>query len=193
MCCTRVAENTERKNYAKNRHLLTITQLCRAVSSQLRHISTIRKTSLNGNISSICLHNMVNFGPVTAEIRWRVWGTSANFNGFRVLASLLQRRRSPEANQTLQNVLPSPGLVTLYILFQGLLPPDGIVPAAKFTLRPSLAFSYIRSVTAWHSSSGRQPNFAAWYKEWNYGTFAESATYIRLGGQHVGHRLTFSS
>jgi len=33
------------------------------------------------------------------------------------------------------------------------------------TLRPSLAFSYIGSVTARHSSSGRQPNFAAWYKE----------------------------
>jgi len=37
----------------------------------------------------------------------------------------------------------------------------------------------------------RQPNFAAWYKEWNYGTFAEGATYIRLDGHHVGHRPTF--
>jgi len=42
----------------------------------------------------------------------------------------------------------------------------------KLTLRPSLAFSYIGSVTARHSSSGRQPNFATWYKELNYGTFA---------------------
>jgi len=32
---------------------------------------------------------MVNFGPLTAEIRWRVWGTPANFNGFRMLAVLL--------------------------------------------------------------------------------------------------------
>ena len=32
---------------------------------------------------------------------------------------------------------------------------------------------------------------AAWYKEWNYGTFAEGATYIRLGGHHAGHRPTF--
>jgi len=31
----------------------------------------------------------------------------------------------------------------------------------KFILRPSLAFSYIGSVTARHSTSGRQPNFAA--------------------------------
>jgi len=33
------------------------------------------------------------------------------------------------------------------------LPPDGISPRAKFTLRPILAFSYIGSVTAQHSSS----------------------------------------
>jgi len=34
------------------------------------------------------------------------------------------------------------------------LAPDGISPRAKFTLRPSLAFSYIGSVTARHSCSG---------------------------------------
>jgi len=32
---------------------------------------------------------MVNFGVLTAEICWRVWGTPANFNGFRVLTALL--------------------------------------------------------------------------------------------------------
>jgi len=51
---------------------------------------------------------MVNFGPLAAEIVSLVWGTPANFNGFRVLASLLQRRRSTEANQTLHDVWPSP-------------------------------------------------------------------------------------
>jgi len=75
--------------------------------------------------------------------------------------------------------------------FWGALAPNGILPAAKFTLRPSLAFSYIGSVNARHSSSGRQPNFVVWYKEWNYGTFAEGATYIRLGGHHVGRSSTF--
>jgi len=80
---------------------------------------------------------------------------------------------------------------TLYIHFWGLLPPDRILPVAKFTLRPSLAFSYIGSVTARHFSSGRQPNFAAWYKEWNYQTFADGVTYIRQGGHHVEHWPTF--
>ena len=39
--------------------------------------------------SSTCPHNMVNFGPLAAEIDQVVWGTPANFNGFRVLAALL--------------------------------------------------------------------------------------------------------
>jgi len=47
---------------------------------------------------------------------------------------------------------------TIYIHFRGLFPRNGILPGAKFTLRPSLAFSYIGSVTTRHSSSGRQPN-----------------------------------
>jgi len=75
--------------------------------------------------------------------------------------------------------------------FWGLLRPDGISSGAKFTLRPSLAFSYTASITAWHCSSAREPNFAAWYTEWNYGTFADGTTYIQLGGHHVGHRPTF--
>jgi len=75
---------------------------------------------LNGNISSICLYNMVNFGRLTSEICWPVWGTPANFNGFHVLASLLHRRRSTEVNQTLHNVRPSPALVgILYMHFWG--------------------------------------------------------------------------
>jgi len=57
-----------------------------------------------------------------------------------------------------------------------------------------LAFSYIGSITARHSStsSGHQPNFVAWYKEWNYRTFAESATYIRLGGHHLNLNLNLN-
>jgi len=43
MICTWLAENTGRKNDAKNSHLGTIPQLCRAISSQLRHASTIGK------------------------------------------------------------------------------------------------------------------------------------------------------
>jgi len=87
-------------------------------------VSTIEKI-LNSNISSTCPHNMVNFDPLTAEIGCRVWGIPANFNGFRVLASLLHRHRSTEVNQTLHDVLLSPGLVYIiyrYIYFRGSCP-----------------------------------------------------------------------
>jgi len=107
---------------AKNRHLRTIAQLCRAISLQLRHISTIGKKLLNSNISLTCPHNMVNFGALTAEICSGVWGTPANFNGFRILALLLQRCCSLEANQTLHNVWPSPRLVHFVYIFGGSCP-----------------------------------------------------------------------
>jgi len=48
-----------------------------------------RKNLLSTNMSSTCPHNMVNFGPLTAEIGSTIWGTPANFNWFRFLAALL--------------------------------------------------------------------------------------------------------
>jgi len=89
MCCARLAGNAGPKKLPKIRHLGTIAQLCRAISSQLRHLSTTGKKLLNSNVSPTCPQNMVNFGPLAAEICWRVWGTPANFNGFRVLTALL--------------------------------------------------------------------------------------------------------
>jgi len=88
-CCSRLAANTGCKKVAKNRHLGTIAQLRRAISSQLRHVSTTGKNLLSSNTSSTCPYNMVNFGPLAAETISLVWGTPANFNGFRVLAALL--------------------------------------------------------------------------------------------------------
>jgi len=120
------------------------------------------KKLLNSNMSSTCPHNMLNVGPLMAEIGWWVLGTPENLNGFRVLAWLLHWRRATEVNQTLHDVWPYPALVH-YVYTLGAFTPNGILPGAKFTLRPSLELSYIGSVTARHSSSGRQPNFAAWY------------------------------
>jgi len=48
-----------------------------------------RKKLLSSNMSSTYPHNMANFGALAAEIDPVVWGTPANFNGFRVLAALL--------------------------------------------------------------------------------------------------------
>jgi len=74
---------------------------------------------LNNDISFTCPYNAVNFGPLTAEICWRVLETPVNFNQFLVLASLLHQRRSTEVNKTLQVVWPSPGLVQYIYIFGG--------------------------------------------------------------------------
>ena len=109
------------KKMPKIRHLSIIARLCRAISWQLKHIDSPKKL-LNSNISPTCPHNMVNFGPLEAEIGSVVWGTPANFNWFRILASLLQRHCSTEANQTLHDVWPSPVLVHYIYIFGGSCP-----------------------------------------------------------------------
>jgi len=101
MCGMQFAENT---GYTKSRHFGAIAQFCQAVSSQLRHVPCIDspKKILSADTSSTCPHNMVNFGLLTAEICWRVWGTPANFNAFRVLAVLLHGTLVVGVSQTLQ-------------------------------------------------------------------------------------------
>ena len=135
-----------------------------------------QKNLLNSNISSTSPHNMVNIGPLTAKICWRVWGTPANVNGFRVLASLLQRRHSTEVNQTLHDVC------TVYIHFRGLLPLTDF-----HLLQNSRCVQVLRS-----------PIFAALLHgalvvgvSQTLRRSAEGATHIRQDGHHVGHRPTF--
>jgi len=90
------------KKSPKSRHLRTIAQICRAVSSQPRHVSTTGKNSLSSNISVRRPHNMTNFGRLAAEIDPVVCGTPANFNGFRVLAALLHGSQVAGVSQTLR-------------------------------------------------------------------------------------------
>jgi len=112
MCCTRLAENTGCKNCAKKspsaHHRTTLSSYMFATKA---HINNRKKCLLNSNISSSCPHNMVNFGPLTADIDSGVWGTPANFNGFCVMALLLHPRRWREVNLTLRDVWPYVGLL----------------------------------------------------------------------------------
>jgi len=89
MCCTRLAENTERKNSPQKspsgHHRTTLSGYIVATKARIDN----RKNLLSSSMSSRCPHNTVNFGPLTAEIGSGAWGTPVNFNGFRVLAALL--------------------------------------------------------------------------------------------------------
>jgi len=66
-------------------------------------IDNRKKNLLDSNISPTRPHNIVNFGPLAAEIGSVVWGTQANFSGFRVLASLLHGIRAVDVSQTLRH------------------------------------------------------------------------------------------
>jgi len=96
----RLAKNTGRKNSPSAHHRTTLSGYIVASNACIDN----RKNLLNSNISSTSPHNIVNFGPLTTEIGWRVSGTRANFNEFCVFASFLHRRRSTEVNQTLHDV-----------------------------------------------------------------------------------------
>jgi len=112
MCCTWLAENAGHKKSPKIRHLHTIVQFCWTISPQLRHVSTIGK-------------------KLAAEIISLVWGTPANFNGFRVLAALLHGTLVVGISQTFWHTC------FFHRVWR------------------------LGSITARHSSSGRQSNFVA--------------------------------
>ena len=97
ICCTRLAEIHDAKK-SPSRHHRTI--LSGHVFATKACIDNRKKNMLNINISSMRPRNMVNFGPITAENRWRVWGTPATFNGFRVSAALLHGTPAVGVSQT---------------------------------------------------------------------------------------------
>jgi len=171
---------------AKNRHLDTIAQLCPAISSQLKHVSTIGNKLVK---QQYLLHVSPQYGELRPTSGWDLLASLGHPSKFQKGFASWDRYCSDVIHVGQPNFaqcLAVSWAGTLYIHFWGLLPPNRILPAAKFTLRPSLAFSYIGSVTAQHFSSGCQSNFVAWFKEWNCGTFTDGATYIWLGGHHVG-------
>jgi len=120
MCCMWLIENVGCKNspsvYKTSHNFIGL-----YLHNQDMHWQS-EKNLLNSDISSTCPHSMVNFGPLMVEIGWRVCGTPANFNRFRVFASLLHRRHSTEVSQTLHDVWPSPGLVHYIYIFGGSCP-----------------------------------------------------------------------
>jgi len=65
------------------------TTLSRYIFATKARIDNRKKPVKQQYLLYTCLHNVVNFGLLAAEIVSLVCGTPANFNGFRVLAALL--------------------------------------------------------------------------------------------------------
>jgi len=133
---------------------------------------------------------MVNFGPPTAEICWRVWGTPPNQRVSR-LGFVTAPTSLNGGQQNSAGCLAVSRAGTLYIHFWGLLSPNRILPGAIFTLRhKSCVLLYWQRYST--AIEQRPPaKLCGVVQEWNYGTVADGATYIRLGGHHVRHRPTF--
>jgi len=125
MCCTRLAENTGRKKSLFWHHRTTLSGCIFAAEAC---IDNRKKNLSNIDTSPTCPDNMVNFGLLTPEICWRVWGTPANFNGFHVLATLLHGTLVVSVSQLCgveQRASPIFGRVTITL---------GIGPHSSFIL-----------------------------------------------------------
>jgi len=72
MCCMRLAENTGRKKSPKICHLRTIAQLCRALSLQLRHVTTIGKKLIK---HQYLLHTSWQYGELWPISGWDRFGS----------------------------------------------------------------------------------------------------------------------
>ena len=86
MYCMRLSGNAACKKSPSGHHRTTLSDHIFATKAC---IDNRKKNLLSSNTSSTRPDNMVNFGPLTAEIDWRVWGTPSYVNGYRVLAVLL--------------------------------------------------------------------------------------------------------
>jgi len=86
MCCVRLAGNTGRKNDAKNRHLRTIAQLCRAsiklcgVEQRVPHVFGRAAITLGiGPHSSFFFFLLLSFSlPILSRPRLDVYHTSTH-------------------------------------------------------------------------------------------------------------------
>ena len=145
---------------------------------------------LNSSISSTYPQNVVNVGPLPAEIRSGDCDIPANFNGFRVLAALLHRLRSTAVNQTLSDVWPSPGIVHCIYKFWRRMLLTGFCQVQN-----SLCVQGLRSpilAVLLHGTRAVDVSQTLRRGTRNGTTkLSQSAPPIWQGGHHVGHRPTF--
>ena len=177
MCCTRLAENTGRKHDAKNAICAPwhkfVTKAC----------IDNRKMLLSINISSICLHNLVN----TAHQRLRAvreFGAPQQIStGF----ASCQRYCTDVAQRKSTKLCTMFGcLLRWYIIYTFL---GAITPLRNFA-RCKIHFASKSCVLPYLFAALLHGTRAVGVSQ-TLRRSAEGATYIRQGSHHVGHRPTF--
>jgi len=129
---------------------------------------------------------MANFGPLKAEIGSGVWGTPANFNGFRVLVSLLQRHRSTVTNQTLHDVWPSPGLVHYIYTFMSCCPVTEFCQVQNWRYVQVLCSPILTALLHGTPAAGVSQTLHGGTRNGITELSQRAPPYIRLGSHHVG-------
>jgi len=141
MCCMWLDENTGCKKSPKICHLHIIAHFCRAISSQLRHISTIGKKLVKQQYCIYLLHKSPQYGELRPTNGWDRFSSLGHPNKFQrvsrlafVTAATLLTRGQPNFARWL--AISWVGI--LYIHFRGLWPRRNFtkMTGAKFTLHP---------------------------------------------------------
>jgi len=136
-----------------------------------------RKKILNSNVFFTCFPTL---RPTSGWDRFVILGHPSKFQRVSHFGFVLQRRRWKEANQTLRDVWPSPGLVHYIYTF------GGSCPVTEFChVQHSLCVQVLRSLAALLHGT-LVVCVSQTLRRWT-----EGAIYIRQGGHHVGHWPTF--
>ena len=146
------------------RHLGIIVQLCPAISSQLRHVSTMGKKLVK---CQYLLHTSLQYRELRPTNVWDLFGApqqiSTGFASWLHYCIDIAQQRSPKLCTTFGHFLH------WYIIyaFLGALAPSLNFASRKiqFTSNSFVLLNWQRYCTA--LQHWRQPQFVAWYKEWN--------------------------
>ena len=123
----------------------------------LGYIFTTRACIDNWKKTSHLPHNMVKTSPTNGWDRLASLGHPSKFQQVSCLGFVTAATSLSGSQPNFARCLAVSCVATLYIHFLQLLPRNGILPGAKF----SLLLLAVGSVTARHSSSGHEPNFVA--------------------------------
>jgi len=177
MCCTQLAAKSGRKNYAKNHHLRTIVQLCRAISSQVRHVSTIRKKLVKWQY---LFHMSSQYGDLRPTNGWDLLASLGHPSKFQrvlrlgfVTAPTSLNRGQPNFARCL--AVSCAGI--LYIHFWSSCP---LTEFCQLQNSPCVQVLHSPTLEQW-----ALVKFAAWYKEWSYRTFGPLSSLLLMFGASV--------
>jgi len=178
---------------AKNSISAHHSAICRAISSQLRHVSTIGKKLLN---SKYLLHMSSQYGELQPTNGWERFvslGHPTKFQQVSRLGVITAPTSLIGGQPNFTRCLAVSWAGILYIHFGGSCPLTEFCQVQNsLCVSKSCVLLYIGSVTARHAlQQWASAKLCGAVQGMELQNFRRGCLYIRLGGHHVGHRPTF--